>query len=198
MESSMPHHRVCVFSGSNSGARPDYAEAARRLGEELLARDLELVYGGANTGLMTIVADTVMRGGGRVIGILPQGLESREAAHRGLTELRIVPSMHERKAMMYSLSDAFVSLPGGIGTFEETLEMLTWSQLGIHQKPIGLLNVCGFYDGLLEFLEHAVREGFLPSENKERLIIELEAPRLLDRLEACIPGLAERWGDPGP
>ena len=176
----MSLRRVCVFCGSSSGVRADYESAARSLGEALLARDIELVYGGARIGLMTVVADTVMQGGGRVIGVLPRGLESREVAHEGLTELRIVSSMHERKALMASLSDAFISLPGGIGTFEEILEVMTWSQLGIHQKPFGLLNVRGFYDGLLAFLEHAVEEGFLRRENKQRLKVAGESGELLD------------------
>lgn len=192
----MSLHRVCVFCGSNSGARADYESAARSVGEELLARGLELVYGGGNIGLMTIVADTVMRGGGRVIGVLPRWLESREVAHRDLTELRIVSSMHERKAMMASLSDAFISLPGGIGTFEETLEVMTWSQLGIHQKPFGLLNVLGFYDGLLAFLDHAVEEGFLQRENKERLMVAEQAGALLDLFSEFVPAARESWLDP--
>jgi uncharacterized protein (TIGR00730 family) len=166
------------------------------VGEELLSRGLELVYGGGNIGLMNVVADVVMQGGGRVIGVLPRGLESREVAHRGLTELRVVSSMHERKATMASLSDAFITLPGGIGTFEETLEVMTWSQLGIHQKPCGLLNVQGFYDGLLAFLEHSVAEGFMQRENKDRLLVAQEAGALLDQLVDYVPGLQERWLDP--
>lgn len=192
----MSLRRVCVFCGSSRGIRPEYAEAARNVGEELLSRGLELVYGGGNIGLMNVVADAVMQGGGRVIGVLPRGLESREVAHRGLTELRVVSSMHERKATMASLSDAFITLPGGIGTFEETLEVMTWSQLGIHQKPCGLLNVQGFYDGLLAFLEHSVAEGFMQRENKDRLLVAQEAGALLDQLVDYVPGLQERWLDP--
>ena len=192
----MSLRRVCVFCGSSRGIRPEYAQAARSLGEELLARGLELVYGGGNIGLMTVVADVVMQGGGRVIGVLPRGLESREVAHRGLTELRVVSSMHERKAMMASLSDAFITLPGGIGTFEETLEIMTWSQLGMHQKPCGLLNVQGFYDGLLAFLDYSVEEGFMQRESKDSLMVAQEAGALLDQLIDYVPGSQERWLDP--
>ena len=192
----MPLLRVCVFCGSSPGVRSAYAEAARHVGEALLARGLELVYGGGNIGLMNVVAETVMQGGGRVTGVIPQGLESREVAHRGLSELHVVSSMHERKAMMASLSDAFISLPGGLGTFEETLEVMTWSQLGIHQKPCGLLNVEGFYDGLLSFLDHSVTEGFMRSENKDRLIVAEEATALLDALADFIPDPTEQWLDP--
>ena len=181
----MTIRRVCVYCGSRVGGRPEYAEAAQSLGEALLARDLELVYGGANVGLMAAVADAVLEGGGRVTGVIPQGLERREVAHSGLTDLRVVSSMHERKSTMASLSDAFVSLPGGIGTFEETLEMMTWAQLGIHNQPCGLINVSGFYDGLLNFLDHSVKEGFMDPENRELLMVAPEAGDLLDLLEAA-------------
>ena len=192
----MSLHRVCVFCGSSPGVRPAYAEAARHVGEALVARGLELVYGGGNIGLMNVVADTVLEAGGRVTGVIPRGLESREVAHRGLSELHVVSSMHERKAMMASLADAFISLPGGLGTFEETLEVMTWSQLGIHQKPCGLLNVEGFYDGFLEFLGHSVTEGFMHPENRDRLIVAEEATVLLDALTDFTPGPREHWLDP--
>lgn len=173
--------RVCVFSGSSSGARPEYLEASRQLGRQIAARRLELVYGGASVGLMGTLADAVLEAGGHVIGVIPGGLFEKEVAHEGLQDLRVVRSMHERKAQMADLSDAFVALPGGIGTLEELLEILTWSHLGIHGKPCGLLNVCGYYRGLVQFLDHAIEEGFLPRSFPSTLLIEDDAGRLLDR-----------------
>lgn len=193
----MTLHRVCVFCGSNEGARSEYSAAARSLGEALLSRGLELVYGGGNIGLMAVVADTVMRGGGKVIGVIPHGLERRELAHQGITDLRVVASMHERKATMAALSDAFVSLPGGLGTFEETLEIATWSQLGMHRKPCGLLNVCGFYDGLLNFLDHSVREEFMLQENRQMLMVADDADTLLDMCDSFRPLQVRKWLGPG-
>lgn len=187
---------VCVFCGSSSGSRPEYPAAARCLGEELLARGLELVYGGGNIGLMAVIADTVMQGGGRVTGVIPHGLERREVAHQGVTELRVVASMHERKATMASLSDAFISLPGGIGTFEEILEIITWNQLGIYCKPCGVINVCGFYDGLLDFLDHAAREGFMREETRRLLLVADDAAGLLDMYADYDPVPGEKWLDP--
>ncbi len=174
--------RVCVFCGSNLGDRPEYAEAARSMGRALLERDLELVFGGGNIGLMGVVADTVLAGGGRVTGVIPRALEEREVAHYGVTELRVVSSMHERKAMMEDLSDAFIALPGGIGTFEEILEILTWSQLEIHPKPSGLLNVAGYYDKLMNVLQQAVDAGFMPERSLDSLYVGTDAGPLL---EAC-------------
>ncbi len=174
--------RVCVFCGSNLGDRPEYAEAARSMGRALLERDLELVFGGGNIGLMGVVADTVLAGGGRVTGVIPRALEEREVAHYGVTELRVVSSMHERKAMMEDLSDAFIALPGGIGTFEEILEILTWSQLEIHPKPSGLLNVAGYYDKLMDVLQQAVDAGFMPERSLDSLYVGTGAGPLL---EAC-------------
>jgi uncharacterized protein (TIGR00730 family) len=156
--------RVCVFAGSAVGARPAYAEAARGLAGELVARGLGIVYGGGSVGLMGVLADAALARGGEVIGVIPRPLATRELAHTGLTAMHVVGSMHERKALMASLVDGFVSLPGGLGTLEETLEILTWSQLGIHRKPVGLLNVAGYYDGLQGLLGHAVREGFVRRE----------------------------------
>lgn len=193
----MDLRRVCVFCGSSSGSRPEYSAAARDLGDELLKRELELVYGGGNIGLMAVIADTVMQGGGRVTGIIPHGLERREVAHRGVSDLRVVASMHERKAAMASLSDAFISLPGGIGTFEETLEIVTWSQLGIYRKPCGLLNVCGFYDGLLAFLDHARHEEFMREETRQLLFIAENAADLLDMCASYEPADGEKWLEPG-
>jgi len=151
--------RVCVFCGSSEGARPAYADAARRLGAELVARKLGLVYGGCAVGLMGVLADSVLRHGGEAIGVIPEPLVSRELAHTGLTELRIVGSMHERKATMASLVDGFIALPGGLGTLEETFEVLTWAQLGIHGKPVGVLNVDGYWEGLRRLLAWYVIES---------------------------------------
>ena len=150
-------NRVCVFAGSNAGARPEYAAAARALATECAARGLGIVYGGGSVGLMGVLADAALAAGTEVIGVIPAPLATKELAHASLTELRVVESMHERKATMNALADGFVALPGGLGTFEETLEVLTWAQLGIHGKPVGVLNVEGYYDGLLRWLSHAVR-----------------------------------------
>ena len=153
--------RVCVFCGSSWGARPVYEETARAVGEAIARRGLGLVYGGAQVGLMGVVADAVLHSGGEVIGVIPEMLADKELAHRGLTELRIVASMHERKAQMAELADAFIALPGGLGTWEEFCEVVTWAQLGLHRKPCGLLNVEGFYDALQALTDHAVAEGFV-------------------------------------
>src|SRR3954449_13611628 len=153
--------RVCVFCGSKSGGRPVYADAARRLGAALAARGCELVFGAGHVGLMGVLADAVLAAGGRAVGVIPQALVDRELAHRGLTELHVVGTMHQRKALMADLSDAFVALPGGYGTGDELFEILTWAQLGIHAKPIGLLNVAGYFDAMLAWLDHMTREDFL-------------------------------------
>lgn len=179
--------RICVFCGSTTGARPAYVEAARGLAAELVRRGLGLVYGGGSVGLMGVLADAVLAAGGEVIGVIPRGLASRELAHAGLSDLRVVGSMHERKATMASLVDGFVALPGGLGTFEETLEVLTWAQLGIHDKPVGVLNVAGYYDGLRRMLAHAVREGFLRDEYAGLLLFADAPAGLLDRLAAWRP-----------
>ncbi len=152
---------VCVYCGSSPGNRPEYAEAARALGKALVENDMSLVYGGGKVGLMGIVADAVLEHGGSAIGIIPDALMQKEVGHRGLTELHVVRNMHERKQMMADRADAFIAMPGGVGTFEELFETFTWLQLGYHAKPVGLLNVAGFYDGMLGFLSHAVQEGFL-------------------------------------
>jgi len=164
------------------GARPEYADAARTLGRLLAERGIGLVYGGASVGLMGTVADAVLAGGGEVIGVIPRTLVDREIAHRGLTELRVVSSMHERKAVMAELSDAFVALPGGLGTLEELFEVWTWAQLGLHRKPIALLDVANFFDSLAAFLDHAVNERFLNTLNRSVLITETDPSALLDRL----------------
>ena len=172
--------RICVFCGAAEGARPAYAEAARRFGAELVARGLGLVYGGCAIGMMGILADTVLARGGEVIGVIPERLASRELAHTGLTELRVVGSMHERKATMASLVDGFAVLPGGLGTLDETFEALTWAQLGLHGKPVGALNVEGYWDGLRRLIEHAVRERFIAPEHAELLLFADTPAELLD------------------
>jgi len=178
---------ICVFCGSQPGFDPAYAEAARSFGQQLAARGVRLVYGAGNVGLMGALADAALAAGGQVIGVIPQGLVDRELAHRGLTELRIVASMHERKAQMAELSDAFVALPGGLGTYEELCEALTWSQLGIHDKPCGCLNVKGYFSPLATMLEHAVGEGFLRPEQRGLLRMASEANELLEMLFRSTP-----------
>ncbi|HET7393158.1 MAG TPA: TIGR00730 family Rossman fold protein [Candidatus Binatia bacterium] len=178
--------RICVFTGSRDGSHPGYAEAARQLGRELVERNYGLVYGGGNVGLMKIIADTVLDLGGHVTGVIPDSLVSKEVAHRGLSDLRIVQSMHERKAMMAALSDGFIALPGGIGTMEEFFEVLSWAQLGIHRKPCGLLNTGGYYNRLIEFLDHAVEHDFLKPKHRSLLILADEPPEILSRFEAFI------------
>ena len=187
--------RVCVFLGSSPGARPEYAAAARALGTELARRGLGLVYGGGNVGLMGIIADTVLENGGDVVGVIPEALEAREVAHRGLPELRVVASMHERKATMADLADAFVTLPGGLGTFEECLEILTWAQLGMHRKPCGLLDVGGYYRPLRSLLRRAVDERFMRNENLALLLIDEDPVSLLDHCESYAPPPVEKWLD---
>ena len=172
--------RICVFLGSSDGLRPEYADAARQLGRELVRRRLGLVYGGADVGLMKVLADTVLGEGGEVIGVIPQMLVAREVAHRGLAELHVVDSMHQRKAMMADLADGFVALPGGLGTFEELFEVLTWAQLGLHAKPCGLLDVCGYFSHLIRLLDHAVGERFVRQEYRKLLVWADEPAKLLD------------------
>ncbi len=174
--------RIAVFCGSSSGAHSIYEHAARAVGRLLGRRGFELVYGGGNVGLMGALADACLHEGGRVIGVIPQSLADRELAHRGLTELRVVGSMHERKAVMADLSDAFVALPGGFGTWEEFFEMLTWSQLGLQRKPCALLNVNGYYDPLLELADRALAEGFVRDVNRGLLLSDIDPERLLERL----------------
>ena len=185
--------RVCVFCGSNAGARAEYADGARTMGAALAERGIGLVYGGGKVGLMGIVADAVLAAGGEAIGVIPEALMAREVGHAGLTELHVVRSMHERKAMMADLSDAFVAMPGGFGTFEEFCEVLTWSQLGIHRKGCGLLNVAGYYDGLLALFDHAREEGFIPPQHRSIVLEESEPGRLLDRLAAFEPPAVSKW-----
>jgi uncharacterized protein (TIGR00730 family) len=177
---------ICVFMGSRGGTRSEYTAAAAQIGRELAKRGYGLVYGGGNVGLMTVVADTMLDCGGHVTGVIPENLVGKEVAHRGLSDLRIVQSMHERKAVMAELSDGFIALPGGIGTLEEFFEVLSWAQLGIHDKPCGLLNVCEYYRSIIQFLDCAVDEGFLKPQHRALLIAEEEPVRLLDRFESLI------------
>ena len=186
---------VCVFTGSSLGARPEYRTAAVALGQALAERGLGLIYGGARVGLMGAVADAALEAGGTVIGVIPQALMAKEIAHSGLTELRVVASMHERKAMMADLADAFVALPGGWGTLEEFFEVLTWAQLGLHHKPCGLLDVGGYFDGLLRFAEHAAAEGFVRREHREMMLVAESPVALLDRLARYQPPAVEKWID---
>jgi uncharacterized protein (TIGR00730 family) len=185
--------RICVFCGSSSGVHIDYAQAAQAIGQLLCQRGIDLVYGGGNVGLMGVLADACLAKGGRVIGVIPQALVDEEVAHTGLTELRVVSSMHERKSVMADLADAFVALPGGYGTWEELFEVLTWSQLGIQRKACGLLNVRGYYDPLLELANKAVAEGFLREVNRDLLLSDVDPARLLDRLSTYSVPIVDKW-----
>jgi hypothetical protein len=184
---------VCVFCGSSSGAKPVYAEAARALGAALAERGLALVYGGSHLGLMGVIADEVMARGGKVIGVMPRAMVDREIAHLGLTELHIVDTMHERKALMAERSDAVIAMPGGFGTLDELFEMLTWAQLGIHDKWCGLLDVDDYYAHLRAFLDHAVAERFLRAEHRAMLAIESSPAALLDALSSHVPPSVKKW-----
>lgn len=183
----MSMQRVCVFCGSAAGNKLEYLAAARELGATLANRGLELVYGGASIGLMGALADGALAAGGRVIGVMPESLVSREIAHCGLTELHVVATMHERKATMADLSDAFIALPGGFGTLDEFCEILTWAQLGMHRKPCGLLNIAGFYDFFLTFLDQATDQGFVKPSHRSLLLEESDPDVLLDRLASYRP-----------
>ncbi|HSL58378.1 MAG TPA: TIGR00730 family Rossman fold protein [Acidimicrobiales bacterium] len=185
--------RVCVFCGSSSGSRRDYEDATVALGRLLVERDIGLVYGGAAVGLMGVLADSVLSGGGEVIGVIPEALVAKEIAHEGLTELRVVASMHERKAVMAELADAFIALPGGYGTFEETFEMITWTQLGLHDKAVGLLDVEGFFSSLAAFLDHAVAEGFVREPHRDLVVSDDDPVRLLDRLAQFEAPAVPKW-----
>jgi uncharacterized protein (TIGR00730 family) len=186
---------LCVFCGSNPGAAPAYAEAAARLGRTLAGRGLNLVYGGGRVGLMGVVADAALAAGGRVTGVIPEALATRELAHAALSDLQVVGSMHERKARMSELSDGFIALPGGIGTLEEWFEVWTWSQLGFQPKPCGLLNVAGYYDHLLAFLDHVTAERFLTEAHRGMAVVDDDPERLLDRLAAWQPPRVRKWID---
>ena len=188
--------RVCVFCGSSAGRDPRYAEATAALARGLSARGLGVVFGGGSVGLMGVLADRALAAGVEVTGVIPHGLAARELAHRGVADMRVVPTMHARKALMAELADGFVALPGGIGTFEELLEIATWGQLGIHRKPIGVLNVAGYYDPLVALLDHAVAEGFVTAQNRRLVTVDSSAERLLDRMAAHEAPPAPSWITP--
>jgi uncharacterized protein (TIGR00730 family) len=187
--------RLCVFSGSSPGAHPDYAQAAQELGRAFAEQGVGLVYGGASVGLMGIVADAVLDAGGEAVGVIPQALVDREIAHPRLDDLRVVGSMHERKALMAELADGFVALPGGMGTLEELFEVYTWTQLGLHSKPLGLLDVRSYYAKLVGFLDHAVAERFLTVEHREMLVVEQRAEAMLEAFRRWRPPVRTKWID---
>ena len=189
--------RLAIFCGSNLGARPEYMEATRSLGKLLCARGIGIVYGGSSVGLMAVLADTMLQELGDVIGVIPRMLVEREVANTALADLRIVESMHERKAMMAELADGFVALPGGIGTLEEFFEIWTWGQLGMHEKPCGLLNVAGYFDSLLHFLDRAVAEKFVREVHRGMVVVESEPSELLARFEAYEPPRVVKWINAG-
>ena len=185
--------RICVFLGSNAGRLPVYTDAAAQFGTLLGQRGIGLVYGGGMVGLMGIIADAATAAGGEVIGVIPEALRAREHDHRGIAELHVVRTMHERKALMAELADGFVALPGGIGTFEELFEVWTWAQLGYHDKPCGLLNVAGFFDRMSGFIDHVVDEGFLRPEHRGMLIVAERPETMLDRLVDYVAPPTRRW-----
>lgn len=185
--------RICVYCGSSSGNSPSYAAAARDLADVLVKRNFGLVYGGADKGIMGTIADAVLANGGEVHGIIPTALRDKEIAHQSLTALHVVSSMHERKTLMAELSDGFIAMPGGFGTLEEIVEILTWGQLQFHSKPCGLLNIDGYFDHLLRFLDHAVDEGFLRPENRQMLLCDVTADGLLRQFADYTPPQVEKW-----
>ena len=190
-------NKICVYCGSSPGKRPAYLESARMLAKELVKRDIGLVYGGASVGIMGTIADTVLSLGGEVIGIIPQSLVDKEVSHKGLTELLIVESMHQRKAKMAEISDGFIALPGGLGTLEELFEVLTWSQLGFHTKPCALLNVERYFDNLALFMDHAVDEQFVKNIHRDMLLIESEPDKLLHAMSMYNPPVVDKWIERG-
>ena len=185
--------RICVFLGSNPGTNPNYLAATRSLGAEIARRGLATVYGGANVGLMGQLADSALAAGGEVIGIIPEVLRDKELAHQGLSTLKVVGSMHERKALMAELADGFIALPGGLGTLEELCEVLTWAQLGFHKKPCGLLDVDGYYAPLCAFLDHAVAEGFIVPAHRGMLLADSNPAALLDRFTGYVAPVVAKW-----
>jgi uncharacterized protein (TIGR00730 family) len=186
--------RICVFCGSSPGARPEYGEAARALARALARRGMGLVYGGSKVGVMYELAAAALEAGTEVIGVIPQGLVDREVAFAGLSDLRVVGTMHERKALMAELSDGFIALPGGLGTLEELLEIVTWAQLGLHEKPCGLLNICGYFDSLMAFLRHAAAERFVRPEHLGMLLVERDPETLLTRCADYRPVRVDKAG----
>lgn len=193
---TVPERRICVFCGARPGRDSVYADAARELARELVRRDLGLVFGGGAVGLMGITADAVLEAGGHVTGVIPAALMAREVGHGGIDDLRVVESMHERKALMAELADGFVALPGGLGTLEEIFEVVTWQQLGIHGKPCGLLDVGGYWQPLIELLDHAVQEGFVRAENRKLLLHDPDPATLLDRFDRYRTPIRAHWLDP--
>lgn len=185
--------RICVYCGSNRGARVEYAEAAETLASVLVGRGLELVYGGSSRGIMGVLADTVLEHGGQVHGVIPRQLVAKEVAHSGLTRQHVVGSMHERKTMMASLADGFIAMPGGFGTLEELIEIVTWGQLRFHDKPCGVLNVRGYFDHLLRYLDHAEAEGFLRAENRRMLLADADAAGLVQQFERYTAPQVDKW-----
>jgi uncharacterized protein (TIGR00730 family) len=188
--------KICVFCGSSPGARPEYAEATEAFAQLVVAENIGVVYGGGGVGLMGKLADAVLAQGGEITGVIPHALVDKEIGHPHVEDMRLVDSMHERKALMAELADAFVALPGGLGTLEELSEVFTWSQLGLHHKPLALLDVEGYYDGIAAFLDHAVRERFLNAKQRSTLIVERDPGALLERLKAYEPDAVEpKWLD---
>ncbi|MGD9158044.1 MAG: TIGR00730 family Rossman fold protein [Desulfobacteraceae bacterium] len=185
---------ICVNCGSNTGTRPEYMKAAADLGKYLAENNIGLVYGGAGVGLMGAVASSAMENGGEVIGVIPESFADR-VAHNSLTELHVVSTMHERKTIMFDLSDGFIALPGGMGTIEEVFEVLTWAQLGFHSKPCGLLNICGYYDSILTFLEKAVDQQFVRKEHKDMLLVDVDPESLITRFNSYEVPQIEKWID---
>jgi len=187
--------RICVYCGSSPGERPVYAEAARALAGELASRGVDAVYGGSCKGIMGVLADALLAAGGKVYGVMPHSLVRKEVGHAGLTELHMTETMHERKGLMADMADGFIAMPGGFGTLEEIIEILTWGQLGFHDKPCGLLNVDGYFDRLLAYLRHAEQEGFVKSAHLEMLMVESEPAALLDRFTGYVPPAVAKWRD---
>jgi uncharacterized protein (TIGR00730 family) len=184
--------RICVFCGSSPGADPEYARAARQLGLALVERKIQLVYGGGRIGLMGRLARTVMDAGGSVVGVIPRQLVERELAFKQVSELRVVGSMHERKALMAELADGFIALPGGLGTIEELFEVLTWAQLGMHSRPCGLIDVAGYYRRLMDFVDHAVEQRFVESQHRDMLLVDTDPARLLGRFKEYQPPIVDK------
>lgn len=187
--------RICVFCGSNNGANPIYLKTAETVGQFLVSNNIELVYGGGRVGLMGKIADAVLASGGKVIGIIPESLAVKEVAHQSLTEIHIVNSMHERKALMAEYADGFIALPGGFGTFEEFCEIITWAQLGIHSKPCALLNVNGFYDNLIAMFDYSTAQKFIGNEHRNLVLVERDIEKLYELMKNYCPPLIEKWLD---
>ena len=186
---------ICVFCGSSVGKHKSYINQARNLGQIIAEKNMTLIYGGGNIGVMREIADSMLKFNGKVIGVMPQHIVDKEVAHHHITELHIVNNMHERKAMMAEFSDAFIALPGGFGTIDELFEVMTWNQLEIINKPTGLLNIEGYFDHLIKFIDHAVNEKFVRAEHKQNLIVETDANVLIQKLEKFVPQQAEKWID---